>query len=141
MWRNDPLAIEMSINRNSVSEENHAMWFPATLNSDLCVHLIGEMPGANAELLKIGVCRFDREATIQWKVSINLNPAFRGHGLSEAFLGKSIVFWEDYIQPGRATLVAEAREENAASVKIFKRNGFESEAESAAIIRMLRKFG
>ena len=141
VWRNDPLAIKVSINQSSVTDEEHAKWFLETLNSDRCVHLIGEITEADTEPRKIGVCRFDREASIQWRVSINLNPVFRGQGLSETFLGQSIAFWKDRIQPGRVTLVAEVREMNVASVKIFERNGFESVAESAGVRRMLRKFG
>ena len=141
IWRNDSLAIEMSINQASVSEDEHAKWFPKTLNSDQCVHLLGELTGTDTSLRKFGVCRFDREADNRWRVSINLNPAFRGQGLSEMFLGQSINFWRDQIQPDRVALLAEVREKNLASVKIFKRNGFESVFVSAGVSRMLREFG
>ena len=141
VWRNDPLAIKMSINRSSVSGEEHAKWFLETLNSDRCVHIIGEVNDADTGRRKIGVCRFDREASNQWRVSINLNPAFRGQGLSETFLSQSIALLKNRIQPERVTLLAEVRETNVSSVTIFERNGFESVAESAGVRRMLREFG
>ena len=141
LWRNDPLAIKMSINRSSVSKEEHAKWFLETINSDRCVHIIGEINDADAGRRKIGVCRFDREASNQWRVSINLSPAFRGKGLSEKFLSQSIALLKTRIQPEQVILLAEVREKNVASVKIFERNGFESVAESVGIRRMLREFG
>ena len=141
LWRNDSLAIEMSINQSSVSDEEHAKWFPETLNSDRCIHLLGEVTDAHTELRKIGACRFDREANNQWWVSINLNPAFRGQGLSGTFLGQSIAFWKEHTDAQQVTLVAEVWEKNAASVKIFERNGFESVALSVGVHRMLREFG
>ena len=141
IWRNDPLAITMSINQSSVSDEEHAKWFPQTLNSDQCVHLLGEVTDVDGGIRKIGVCRFDRKANNQWRISINLNPAFRGQGLSKPFLRQSIAFWADITKPQRVTLVAEVRETNVASVKIFERNGFKSVALSAGVLRMLREFG
>lgn len=141
IWRNDPLAITMSINEISVSDKEHAKWFPQTLDSDQCVHLLGEVTDVDGGIRKIGVCRFDREAETRWRISINLNPTFRGQGLSKPFLGQSIAFWEDNTKPQRVTLVAEVRETNVASFKIFERNGFESVAVSAGVLRMLREFG
>ena len=141
LWRNDPLAITMSINQSSVSAKEHAKWFPRTLDSDQCVHLLGEVTDVDGGIRKIGVSRFDREAKTQWKISINLNPAFRGQGLSEGFLGRSIAFWANNAKPQRVTLVAEVRQENFASVRIFERNGFESVALSAGVRQMLREFG
>ena len=141
IWRNDPLAIKTSINESSVSDKEHAKWFPQTLDSDQFVHLLGEVTDVDGGIRKIGVCRFDRKANNQWRISINLNPAFRGQGLSEAFLGQSIAFWAYNAKPQRVTLVAEVRQENFASVKIFERNGFESVAVSAGVLRMLREFG
>ena len=141
VWRNDPVAIEMSISQSSVSDEEHARWFSDTLNSERCVHLVGEVKDADAQLRKIGVCRFDREPNNQWRVSINLNPAFRGQHLSETFLGQSIAFWKDQNRPERIELVAEVREQNIASVIIFERNGFESMPASAGVRRLLREFG
>ena len=141
LWRNDPLAITMSINHSSVSAKEHAKWFPQTLNSDQCVHLLGERDDLYGGILKIGVCRFDRKANNQWRISINLNPAFRGQGLSEAFLGRSITFWADNVKPQRVTLLAEVQETNVASIKIFERNGFESVALSAGVRQMHREFG
>ena len=141
LWRNDPLAIKMSINRSSVSDEEHAKWFLETLNTDRCVHLIGEVTDADTERQKIGVCRFDRQANNEWRVSINLNPAFRGQGLSETFLSQSIALLKNRIQSEGVRLLAEVRGMNVASAKIFERNGFESVAVSAGVRRMLREFG
>ncbi len=140
-WRNDPLSIEMSMDQDRVPEEKHAKWFPTTLQSDFCVHVIGEITRSGEELCKIGVCRFEMEALDRWKASINLNPAFRGLGLSEEFLSHSIVFWAACVQMHDVVLVAEVRKENQPSAKIFRRNGFETVAQSNGIIRMIREFG
>jgi RimJ/RimL family protein N-acetyltransferase len=141
LWRNDPLAIAMSTSSTEVSAKQHAKWFPTTLNSDTCVHVIGESTGPHEESKKIGVCRFDREEGNQWRVSINLNPAVRGRGLSEELLRLSIAFWGNRIKPSDDRLFAEVLPENPASIKIFERNGFKRWAESGRTIPMFREFG
>ncbi len=141
LWRNDPLAIAMSTSSTEVSAKQHAKWFPTTLNSDATVHVIGESTLPHEERQKIGVCRFDRQLNNLWKISINLNPAVRGQGLSEELLRLSIGFWANRVNPSNERLFAEVRPENPASIRIFERNGFIRWAESGRPIRMFREFG
>lgn len=138
-WRNHYLSIEMSVTQDKVSAEQHAAWYPATINSSEFVHLIGELGGSDQKSQKVGVCRFDRQESSQWRVSINMNPAFRGKGLSEDLLRHSVSFWANHIDVTAVRLVAEIRKKNAASIKIFERNGFEPADSSVEFLQMVRK--
>ena len=138
-WRNDSLSIGMSVTQERVSEEQHATWFPTTINSSECVHLIGELVASDQKPHKVGVCRFDRTKSHEWRVSINMNPAFRGKGLSEKLLSHSVLFWVNHIDARNVILVAEIKKKNAASFRIFERNGFEPADSSADVIEMIRK--
>ena len=139
LWRNDRLSVKMSLSGIEVTPRIHEQWFPSTLNSDDHVHLIGEFAKPDDGIEKLGVCRFDRQQTNRWIVSINLNPNLRGRGLSGKFLGQGIEFLNSCLASKNVTLVAEIREQNAPSVKIFQENGFVRVGKLAGVIYMERK--
>lgn len=141
LWRNDPLTVKMSICKQEVRLAEHEEWFASTLNGEACVHVIGEITGPDRKTQKIGVCRFDLQENNQWTVSINTNPAFRRIGKSEEFLRRAITYLGAAVRSNEGTMVAVVREENTASVKIFRRNGFEPVVASAGVIRMVRELG
>jgi RimJ/RimL family protein N-acetyltransferase len=109
-WRNDPLTRSMSRTPGEVEDAPHLAWFEKALGDPRRTLLIGELDGQ-----KIGMVRFDHGEEIQ--VSININPACRGRGLSHALLTQSMS-WV------RGTLVAEIRPENLASQRLFEHAGF-----------------
>jgi RimJ/RimL family protein N-acetyltransferase len=109
-WRNDPLTRSMSRASGEVGETAHLEWFEKALGDPRRTLLIGELEGR-----KIGMVRFDHGDEVE--VSININPACRGQGLSYALLTESMT-WV------RGPVVAEIRPENLASQRLFERAGF-----------------
>jgi RimJ/RimL family protein N-acetyltransferase len=109
-WRNDPLTRSMSRTPDEVEEAPHLDWFEKALRDPSRTLLIGELDGQ-----KIGMVRFDHGE--ETEVSINLNPACRGKGLSQVLLTESMA-WV------RGTIVAEIRPENLASQRLFEHAGF-----------------
>ena len=109
-WRNDPLTRSMSRAQDEVEEAPHLEWFEGALSDPRRTLLIGELNGQ-----KIGMVRFDHGE--ETEVSININPACRGKGLSRALLTQSMAW-------ARGTIVAEIRPENLASRRLFEDAGF-----------------
>ena len=109
-WRNDPLTRSMSRAPEEVREAAHLEWFDEAVGDPRRTLLIGELDGQ-----KIGMVRFDHGEEIE--VSININPACRGRGLSHALLSESMT-WVS------GTVVAEIRPENLASQRLFEHAGF-----------------
>lgn len=114
-WRNDPVAIETSLTHSPVAPEDHARWYPSALASPDRV-LVMAMDGD----AKVGVVRFDI-CNGEALVSINLNPAMRGSGY-----GQTVLEGAEALLHGRPPLllVAEIRNSNAQSLKIFQRAGY-----------------
>jgi len=109
-WRNDPVTRAMSRTSDEVPLEAHSAWFRAALGNPAITLLIGETAEG-----KVGMARFDHGP--ETEVSINLNPAFRGRGLSHVLLGAALV------RTG-GVVFAEIKDENLASRRIFERAGF-----------------
>ncbi|MBL8771318.1 MAG: GNAT family N-acetyltransferase [Phenylobacterium sp.] len=109
-WRNDPVTRAMSRTSDEVDLAAHTAWFRGALLNPSITLLIGETDDG-----KVGMVRFDhRDET---EVSINLNPAFRGQGLSMALLGQAL-------ESVAGAVFAEIKDENAASRRLFERAGF-----------------
>lgn len=126
-WRNDPQTRAMSRTPDEVELAAHTAWFRGALRNPQMTLLIGETDAG-----KIGMVRFDRGA--ETEVSINLNPDFRGQGLSHALLGAALA------TTGGA-LVAEIKDENLASRRLFERAGFRRIATRAGLGRYRRDPG
>ena len=87
-WRNDPLALEMTLRQDVVSLDAHKQWFKEILVDERVVMLIGL---ANEE--RVGVCRFSMSNDGDYAdLSINMNPVHRGKGLGK-ILGQSIALF------------------------------------------------
>jgi UDP-2,4-diacetamido-2,4,6-trideoxy-beta-L-altropyranose hydrolase len=78
-WRNDPHTRAMSRDQDEVDTAAHVAWFAAALADPRRTLLIGEADGE-----AIGMVRLDHGD--EPEVSINLNPAHRGRGLSAPLL-------------------------------------------------------
>lgn len=126
-WRNDPVTRAMARNQEAVDEASHLAWFAGALADPRRTCLIGELGGE-----KIGMVRFDRGD--ETEVSINLNPAHRGRGLSQPLLAAALA-----LEPGEVW--AEIRPENAASLRLFERAGFQFRAMRDGLRRYLRPAG
>ena len=141
LWRNDPVTVGMSLGKTEISPEQHADWFPRTLSSNEHVHVIGEFVEGDQTIEKIGVCRFDRKDACRWLVSVNLNPIHRGKSLSAEFLDQAIQFLFSCFPSGKATLLAEIREQNIPSQRIFEKNGFRTVRKLKGVVHMERELG
>lgn len=128
-WRNDPQTRAASISTAEVSWNDHEKWFEATLDSKSRTIYIAIDDGGS----KLGMCRFDAlpEGT---EVSINLNPAVRGRGLASGVLSECIDKYRvDFSKV--QLLIAQIREENLASVRVFEKSGFKYKSSEAGVAR------
>lgn len=117
-WRNDPLTRQMSVNPERVERETHEAWYRGLLASRDRRLYIGLLNGVE----RVGVCRFDMESgNGRAEVSINLNPACRGRGLSAALLSAAMTRFR-HEQGGN--LSARIKPSNIASIRCFTANGF-----------------
>ena len=124
-WRNDTTTRAFSLSVDEVALERHDVWLNKTLNDSSCLLLIGEANGQMVGMVRINIC----EDSNLGQVSINLNPKFRGKGISRRLLGESLANGKkvfDQILQYRA----EIHVNNVASQKIFKSLGFVKVSES-----------
>lgn len=120
LWRNDPLTRKMSIEQNEISKEQHFNWLKNALsNKNISLYMV------ESKMNKIATVRFDT-ITDAIKVSINLNPTFRKKGFAKDILSLSIK--EIRKKWSFNTIVAEIKDNNTASIKIFEHCGFKKKA-------------
>ena len=112
-WRNDLTSRKMFFNEEEISYNNHLEWLKESIaNPDRDLY-IGELNNN-----KFGVCRFDYNKLVNTsKISININPCFRGKGLGKEFLKNVII---KYLKKRRCILLAEIKEKNIISKKLSK---------------------
>lgn len=117
-WRNNELTRNMSKNSEFIDWKDHVRWFSNSLDSESRILLICEDNQNN----KIGCIFFDISES-NALISINLNPTQRGKGFAKSCLNRSIEFFsKEFIEI--KNLIAEIKEENIASQKIFMSVGF-----------------
>ena len=132
-WRNDPETRRNSITTDDLPLEEHQRWFAASLKNSRRVMLLVERCGE-----KFGTVRFDRTASDEalWRVSIVINPLFRGKGIGRAALTASCREMERRYGP--SAFAAEARISNVPSLRIFERCGFAPTSRSEGVVHLLR---
>jgi len=81
------------------------------------------MDDSEAPSSRVAVCRFDLTTDGSAEVSINLNPAYRGKGLSRSVLEAAIATFENEVDDS-PELTATIRPANSASIRIFTSAGF-----------------
>ncbi|MDA9943708.1 GNAT family N-acetyltransferase [Paracoccaceae bacterium] len=116
-WRNDLHTRNMSLTTDTISYDEHSEWFAKMLNDCSHIGFIGEINGE-----KIGAV-FVKVDNKKAKISINLNPAFRGKKFSTALL-KICINSTLILYPKIVYFIAEIKSTNTASFKIFSKNGF-----------------
>lgn len=114
-WRNDPLAVAMSLSGQPVLPQEHIAWLERALTDTARQILIIEADGA-----PLGMVRFDLQGDAAL-VSIALSPDARGRGLARPALAQAIAA---LTLPARR-LLAQIRPGNAASLALFAAMGFE----------------
>lgn len=115
-WRNDVFTRANSLNSKLVSLSEHKQWFSSCLKDSSVSLLLGEVDGDH-----LGICFFVESKYKVAKVSLNLNPKFRGRGLSTRFLKASI---DSFLQTWSGQLIAEIKPTNIASERCFTKAGF-----------------
>jgi ribosomal protein S18 acetylase RimI-like enzyme len=126
-WRNDPLTRAMSRNQDEIDRASHVAWFERALRDARRTLLIGEVDGE-----KVGMVRIDRAE--ETEVSINVNPAHRSRGHGYALLSQALALVS-------GDVVAEIREDNLASQRLFERLGFERQGSRDGFRRYRRRAG
>ena len=116
-WRNDVGSRKMSVNTNIISSIEHQNWFSEMLNNSSHLGFVGEINGE-----KIGVV-FVKIHSGNARVSINLNPLYRGKKLAVSLLRISIKEVQKLL-PQIDQFIAEIKNTNTASIKVFVQNGF-----------------
>jgi len=132
-WRNDPRTRANSLASTEVALEDHSAWFARSLMSSTRRIFIGVDP----DLGRIGMVRFDRDGA-RSTVSINLAPHARGRGLSAPLLDLAIGAYVAQ-DPEVSTLVAEVKDGNVASLRLFASAGFTPRAVDDGIWTYLRE--
>ena len=116
-WRNDHFTRQMFKSDRIVSLVEHQEWFNVYLKGGNNAIYIGIWSGE-----KIGVCHFHYdEEKDESDVSININPDFRGKGLSVDLLINAVF---QYKLNNNSTIKAVIKTANEASINIFKKCGF-----------------
>lgn len=119
-WRNDEETRAASRSISPVSWDEHAQWFAAVI-ADPLRHLYIVETSEEPAPVSIGMCRFDGKDGAPTEISINLDPAFRGRGLSAQVLRLAI---DTFRAGGGGALKATIRPGNVASVRAFEHVGF-----------------
>ena len=129
-WRNDPVTCAMSLNSQAIPWEDHLQWFHQALLDERKVIFLG-LEGA----IPCGMVRFDR-LDERVEVSINLDPTYRGKGLSQSFLSLSV---ENFQARWPFALTATVKNENQASHRCFVGAGFSLERRDASCSYYLKE--
>ena len=116
-WKNDVDTRKYSLTSKIILLEEHKEWYNNYLKENENQLLICEL---NNDC--IGMVRFDNLNNDSYKVSINLNPSFRGKKLSVKCLENAILFFKKY--NSCSYIYADIKETNTPSIKCFQKNNF-----------------
>jgi UDP-2,4-diacetamido-2,4,6-trideoxy-beta-L-altropyranose hydrolase len=116
-WANDPLTRGNSINKEKIEWSSHQKWFKNKLSDDKTLFFVFSL-----EDNLIGQLRFDFLEGY-WLISFSVDEKFRGKGLAEIIVYKSILQIKK-IFDADLKLKAQVQEDNIASLKIFQHLGF-----------------
>lgn len=116
-WRNHSLARQGSFNTDPLSWDEHRRWFEEKRQSPKTTIYI-----AYCKQEKIGAIRFEDEyQTI--RINIMLNPDHIGKGLGARCVKQGV---QEVVDNNRVNkpIIAEIKNDNFASVKVFEKAGF-----------------
>lgn len=120
-WRNDPMSVAASLDRQPVEDGDHQRWFARVIVDPRRSLYIGR-DSISGE--RVGMCRFDRAPErAQAVVSINVAPQWRGKGVGTLLLQESLARHRKE-HPSTTTILAQIRSDNVASVRLFESSGF-----------------
>lgn len=128
-WRNDPQTRTMSRNDGLIDAQTHNTWFERALGNRDILLLVGVMLDR-----PIGMVRFDRQNdTTSWEVSIALAAEERGKGLGKLLLTLAVELF--FVTYPASTLLAEIKQCNVASRRLFESAGFLHESRDGEMLK------
>ncbi len=133
-WRNDPFTRSMSRNENIIDRKDHIKWFERILSDKNSVFFMAELGNAKA-----GIIRFDHIGNDLWEVSINIKPDMRNRKIGSYLLYYGILELSKIRDISK--IVADVKNINKPSLRIFEKCGFKITASDAAFSQLeIRKF-
>jgi RimJ/RimL family protein N-acetyltransferase len=114
-WVNDAQVRKNAFNESFVEWSEHQKWFEESLYSARLILLVIER-----DKIPIGQVRFDKEGE-HYKIDYSLAEQFRGKNLAVPLLNSAIKFLK---RIHSFVLIAEVKNSNHASLKVFKKMGF-----------------
>jgi RimJ/RimL family protein N-acetyltransferase len=118
---NDEVVRRNSFNQEKISIDDHKEWFIKKINDPNCLFLIFR----NDEGQFIGSVRFDLDKNYlpnNYIISIQISKNFRGKNIANPILKQSIDEFRKFFK--NSIIIAKIKNDNIASIKIFKRNNF-----------------
>lgn len=112
-WVNDPVVRQSAFCTDDIPFNSHKRWFLQVLDSDKVQIFIlqkGDLP--------IGQVRLELKND-EWIIDYSIDAAWRGHGY-----GREILQLLEEKMPEGTILVAEVKDANLASLKVFERLGY-----------------
>ena len=121
-WTNDPDTRNNSFNLQSIDYQSHIEWFSWKINDKNTLMLVFE----NEDNIPVGQVRIEKKVT-ENIIGISIDKNFRGLGLAVTMLDVSCkMFFEQFDE---TIIHAYIKKANLASVKSFKKVGFDEEKE------------
>ena len=114
-WRNDPDVRRASFRTNTIQLNEHVKWLIPTLNNPAVTIYILEQ-----KFTPVGMFRLDRKG-VTATVDISVDTKFRGRGIGKIIISKLILTGKNI---GIKKLIAEVKENNIPSKKLFLASGF-----------------
>lgn len=117
-WRNDIVTRRSCFNSKIISYRTHREWFKNSLaNRQRYLYIVEDSKRG-----KIGVLRVDRLSPHVAEISINLAPNMRGKGYGAKLLQQMC---RKFIHGNQKIMfLARIKKENLASLRVFKKAGF-----------------
>jgi len=116
-WRNDPVTVAMSLVSEPVPWEGHVAWFEGSLQNPKRHLLVAEL-----DEQAVGTIRFD-DVDDTAEISITVSPDQRGKGMGTSLLEAADSWASEEL--GLDRIIARIKENNPASIAIFKKSGYE----------------
>ena len=118
---NDEVVRRNSFNQEKINIDDHKEWFIKKINDPNCLFLIFK----NHEEQFIGSVRFDLDKNYlpnNYIISIQISKNFRGKNIANPILKQSIEEFHKVFKD--SIIIAKIKNDNIASIKIFKKNNF-----------------
>jgi RimJ/RimL family protein N-acetyltransferase len=112
-WRNDPITRKHSFSSEIISEQTHKLWFNDSLSNERRTIYILEINS-----IPIGFIRSDIIDINRYLLSWDIDPNYRGRGYGTKIL-------EIFLKDKKGEFMAEIKQENVASIRMVKKNGFQ----------------